>query len=160
MAAMLIVFESTKYPGLEGTNTQMLKTAEGRIAQTLGGVSYLDLSNLRIISLPEVLGDCTEMKEFNCSFNRLTSLPSAIGKCAALKVITCDNNQITDLPVDLDKCTLLERIECGCNPLTSVPPSLRAIAVGLSSTPPSPKTGPVFAMGLGCWQLEDPSTDR
>lgn len=115
---------STNYPGLAGKSLHCVIVAEKRIGATLAGATKLDLSRLKLVSLPACLGKCTKLETFACYFNfQLTELPEELGKCTALKIINISFTSVTKLP-ELGKCIKLENLNCSHNKLTSLPAGL------------------------------------
>ncbi len=81
----------------------------------------LDLSFLRLTSLPDLP---SSLKILYCYNNQLTSLPDLP---SSLKILICDNNKITNLP---NLPSSLQKLSCSNNYLTSLPdlPSLQKLS--------------------------------
>jgi len=74
-----------------------------------------------LTSLPESIGNLTNIVEFDCSFNLLTSLPESIGNLRSLSRLNCLNNQLTSLPVQLIQCQNLRYFHFWNNPIDFIP---------------------------------------
>lgn len=118
------IIESTRYPGLAGTNEANLVIAEERFAEALAGGTELCFGSLDLVSLPVNLGDCTALESLDCKFDKLEFLPESIGRCVALKWLYCDDNALKNLPASLGGCIALEILYCRANKLEYLPESL------------------------------------
>jgi leucine-rich repeat protein SHOC2 len=89
---------------------------------------WLDLSNRKITSIPESIGDLTYLTRLNLRENELNSLPESISKLVNLIELDLTCNQFTTLPESLSSLTkLIELIIIG-NPLHTLPDSLANLA--------------------------------
>ncbi len=87
-------------------------------------IIYLDCSRNQLTSLPESIGNLTQLKTFYCSSNQLTALPESIGNLTQLKAFLCNSNQLTSLPESIGNLTQLKAFYCGYNRLTALPESI------------------------------------
>ena len=78
----------------------------------------------KLISLPDSLGNCTNLQYLDCSYNNIFLLPD-LSKCQQLEILDCENNKLISLPKSLGNCTNLEELYCNNNNLISLPESLR-----------------------------------
>ena len=84
-------------------------------------IIYLDCSRNQLTSLPESIGNLTQLKTFYCSSNKLTTLPESIGNLTQLQRICCKSNQLTALPESIGNLTQLQYFSCAQNQLTILP---------------------------------------
>jgi len=80
----------------------------------------LDLSNRDIQELPSEIGELTELKHLNISYNKLTTLPKELGNLKKLDTLLIYRNKLTDMgPI----CTLtrLTTIDICYNYITEIP---------------------------------------
>jgi leucine-rich repeat protein SHOC2 len=83
-------------------------------------VSTLYLSNRNIDTLPESIGELTELTELHLENNQLTNLPESIGKLTNLTKLYLQSNQLIDLPEILANLTNLTNLEINGNPFTDL----------------------------------------
>jgi hypothetical protein len=97
-----------------------IETAKQRIREclTTQGIS-LNLSNLRLTSLPASINTLTQLQTIFCDQNRLTTLPD-LSRLTQLQTLFCGQNFLTALP-DLSRLTQLQRLNCSSNQLTTLP---------------------------------------
>ena len=95
------------------------------------GAKRLDLSGswgdekaLKLIELPESLGQLTQLQSLNLSWNQLTALPEWLGQLTQLKSLDLHHNQLTVLPESLGQLTQLQSLKLYRNQLTTLPESL------------------------------------
>lgn len=94
----------------------------------------LFLRNNQLTTLPPELGRCTALSELDLSDNRLTRLPPELGQCTALQTLYLYNNLLTTLPPELGRCTALQKLFLSSNRLTQLPPELgRCTALEVAS---------------------------
>ena len=117
--------ESTRFKGLRGSDRELIDVAEQRIELALRReTTCLDLNDLSLATLPDVIGDCVAIEEFNCSHNYLSKLPNSLENCVALRYLCCSENYLTILPNMFGKMTALEYLICYENRITNLPDSL------------------------------------
>ena len=80
----------------------------------------LDLSNLRLTSLPHSIGQLLTIKHLLCHNNRLTSLPDSIGRLVELEQLSCGKNQLTSLPDSIGLLPKLKKLYCFNNLLRNL----------------------------------------
>ncbi|MBL9182291.1 MAG: GTP-binding protein [Verrucomicrobiaceae bacterium] len=86
--------------------------------------THLNLSGMKLASVPEVLGQCRDLKELDLSNNRFTNVPEAIGRLTALQKLRLSCNYLTTVPELLRQLTELQWLDLVGNQLTSVSPAL------------------------------------
>ena len=69
----------------------------------------------QLTELPNTLGNCINLQELYCQWNKLTKLPDTIGNCINLKKLICCFNQLTSLPNTIGNCINLQILYCHCN---------------------------------------------
>ena len=88
------------------------------------GWGSLDLSNLRLRTLPPRLADVTGLTTLYLNGNRLTEVPEWIANLTGLTTLNLDNNQLTALPDGLAGLTGLTTLNLNNNQLTALPDGL------------------------------------
>jgi internalin A len=102
-----------------------LEVAEQRIQEARWkSVSRLDLSILRLHTLPESIGHLSQLKELYLFFNSIASLPKSIGQLTQLQVLDLGGNSLASLPEALGHLRELRRLDLSQNKLTSLPQSI------------------------------------
>lgn len=91
--------------------------------QVIGGKS-LDLSGLRLTSLPDELFQLTSLHSLDLSFNFLQILPSSWGYLASLVMLDLNSNQLLELPSELGQLALLQELNLSYNTLKTLPSEL------------------------------------
>lgn len=142
-------YHSTEWPGLSGTESDCLRTAELRLASALDGETTLELTDLSLISLPncferfpslkylfcggniltslpDTICACSDLKRLDCSDNRLETLPGKLGDCAKLSRLWCYENELVELPETLSSCRRLKVVSCAINKIARLPEGLDA----------------------------------
>jgi len=93
-----------------------------RVDQVLqDGGGYLDLSNLRLRTLPPRLADVTGLTKLNLSNNQLTQVPEWIANLTNLTQLDLGNNQLTEIPEWIANLPNLTQLHLGNNQLTEIP---------------------------------------
>ena len=87
-------------------------------------VYKLSLSNNQLTSLPESIGNLTNLVQLDLSSNQLTSLPESIGNLTNLQTLILVINQLTILPESIGKLSNLKVLFLGYNQITSLPESI------------------------------------
>lgn len=110
----------------------------GEIFGSIFGGTQIDPQRLRVLemsdcllacTLPDALGECTNLDNLCVPGNRLTGpIPSSIGSCKKLQILLAANNLLSgELPASLGQCVALETVRLNNNQLTGViPPTLGA----------------------------------
>lgn len=84
----------------------------------------LDLSRLMLKSIPEIIGQLTDLQTLKLSDNRLTSIPDFIGQLTKLRRLDLVYNQLGNLPESLGQLKELRTLNLFANRLTSIPECL------------------------------------
>jgi leucine-rich repeat protein SHOC2 len=85
---------------------------------------WLDLSNRKITSVPENIGELTYLTRLNLQCNALTKLPDSLCQLINLIELNLSGNRLTTLPESLGNLTKLIELNLHGNPLNSLPDSL------------------------------------
>jgi leucine-rich repeat protein SHOC2 len=84
----------------------------------------LELSRQQLNSLPESIGQLTNLVNLGLYDNQLTSLPSSIGQLISLEWLNICSNQLESLPEAIGQLTNLTELYINDNQLTSLPSSI------------------------------------
>lgn len=104
------------------TDDELLKKIFRQLKEYNG--KMLKLGGEKITSLPEGIGNLTNLVELVLVHNQLTSLPDSIGNLTNLKELHLNNNQLTSLPESIGKLTNLEKLVLHNNKLKTLPNSI------------------------------------
>ena len=115
---------------LYGNPLSTLPEAIGQLSQ----LQKLDLSDNKLSTLPEAIGQLATLQELNLSGNKLSWLPDAIGQLAKLQKLDLSDNKLSTLPEAVQSLERLEKLFLHGNP-----------GLGL----PDEVLGPTFVEGFG-----------
>ena len=108
------------------------------------GAESLNLSCMKLRSLPPEIGMLTKLHILHLWHNRLTGLPLQIGRCAQLQELYLSDNQLASLPESLQHLAHLRRLYLHGNPKLHLPDTLLGpkweVVLSSGGTPASPKT--------------------
>ena len=82
------------------------------------------LKNCRLTSLPESIGNLTNLIHLDLSDNRLSSLPDSIGNLVKLVHLDVSKNNLSYLPEAIGNLIEVNHLDLGNNQLTILPKSL------------------------------------
>ena len=83
-----------------------MKDAQRRIEEALkSGATRLDLTDLKLSTLPDAIGQLSELQTLDLSDNQLSTLPEAIGQLTQLRELDLSNNQLIALPEAIGQLT-------------------------------------------------------
>ncbi|MFC7644085.1 leucine-rich repeat domain-containing protein [Streptosporangium lutulentum] len=101
-------------------------------------LDYLNLTDNRLTTLPQAIGEMTALRELRLYNNRLATLPDTIGRLSRLRELHLMNNQLTALPGAIGELNQLRHLDLRNNPCESCP---RRSGAG-SPRPPRPARQP------------------
>ena len=84
-------------------------------------LNFLQISNTKLVSLPEDLGNLVHLKTLDLHRNSIQNLPSSIGLLRELKNLDLSGNELHELPSTLAELSLLQTLNLNCNKLTVLP---------------------------------------
>ncbi|MAG37481.1 MAG: serine/threonine protein kinase [Dehalococcoidia bacterium] len=86
------------------------------------------LGHNQVTTLPEGLGQLTQLRSLELLFNQLAALPEWLGRLAQIQSLNLSYNQLTALPEWLRQLTQLRSFDLRSNHLTDLPYSLAQLA--------------------------------
>src|SRR5690606_18178168 len=98
--------------------------AENHANVTNNRVVKLSFGFLNLTTIPETIGNLTNLTELNLRHNQLTTLPETIGNLTNLMILTMDNNQLTTMPEAIGNLTNLTELILVNNQLTTLPATI------------------------------------
>lgn len=84
-------------------------------------LEQFSIAQNNITTLPEAIGDITQMEYIDLSGNKLTELPAVIGRLTSLKYIDLGSNDLTTLPDYIVDLQNIEWLYVNNNKLTALP---------------------------------------
>jgi hypothetical protein len=88
-----------------------MTTVERKIQKALDtNATSLDLSDMNLTTLPDSIGNLTNLRWLDAKDNQLTTLPDSIGNLTNLVRLDLDKNQLTTLPDSIGNLTHLDRL--------------------------------------------------
>ena len=106
----------------EQQENQGWQEALQRIEEALHANSRdLDLTGLRLTTLPESLGRLSQLNDLYLRENQLTALPESLGWLSQLQTLDLSSNQLTTLPEWLGQLSQLRTLNFSHNQLTVLP---------------------------------------
>ncbi len=90
--------------------------------------TQLDLSRLKLTSVPPEIGRLTGLKTLDLSNNLLPGVPSEIMRLTGLNYLFLSDNQLTRLPSEIGRLISLNVLVLSGNQLTSLPPEIGCLS--------------------------------
>lgn len=104
------------------TNDYDLKSFPSDIRILKAHLEILHVNNcFQLKSLPPSIGDLSNLRWLNVSYNQLTELPIEVGKLRHLERLHCNNNQLTALAIEIWALKDLQELHCDTNQLRALP---------------------------------------
>ncbi len=103
--------------GLNSKNLTTLPDQIGNLTELL----YLKLNDNNLTSIPTAIQNCTKIQFIYLHNNELTSLPDEIGNLPELVFLFLDHNQLTELPAGIKNLAKIEKLKLSYNMLTALP---------------------------------------
>jgi internalin A len=101
----------------EGWQKALRRIEEARRSNS----TRLDLSGLDLTTLPESLGQLSQLKNLYLGVNQLTVLPEWLGQLSKLESLFLNINQLTALPKSLSRLSQLHTLNLSSNQLAALP---------------------------------------
>jgi leucine-rich repeat protein SHOC2 len=105
----------------------------------LSNLTYLDLSGNQLTILPDTIGDLNSLSGLQLSENKLTELPNNIEKLSCLSYLNLRDNKIAKLPENICNLLHLSKLDLSSNQLSELPESMSKLTklteLSLSSNP-------------------------
>lgn len=104
------------------TNNFVLRRLPDQIRNLKATLQILHVdNNYELCSLPAAIGELTQLRWLNVSYNKLRELPIEIGRLQRLERLHINNNQIESLPLEVWSLRNLEELRCESNQLRALP---------------------------------------
>lgn len=104
------------------TNNFVLRALPEQIRALKSTLQVLHIdNNYDLAILPPAIGELTQLRWLNVSYNKLTELPTEIGRLSRLERLHVNNNKIKFLPLELWGLRELEELRCESNQLCALP---------------------------------------
>jgi Leucine-rich repeat (LRR) protein len=101
----------------EARDLSSIPDAIGQLTQ----LKMLCLPSNQIRRLPHSIGSCVNLRELDIGDNQLTSIPTSIGNLVYLRQLSLRYHQLTHLPHSISRLANLKRLDLSHNRLTSIP---------------------------------------
>jgi internalin A len=95
----------------------------GQLSQ-LSQLQLLDLSGNQPSTLPEVIGQLSQLRTLYLRYNRLSTLPEAIGQLSRLHELNLFNNRLSTLPEAIGQLSQLQKLKFDGNQLSALPKAI------------------------------------
>ena len=89
------------------TEQDMIEWIEGTARKGSFTLSFRDMG---LTTLPDAIGQLSQLRELYLSGNQLTTLPDSIGQLVRLKTLYVQNNQLTMLPDSIGQLINLQTL--------------------------------------------------
>ncbi len=123
-----LLWESLQYENKPKTFLNwLIKSVQSLNQDDLLSLGFLNLSSIKITTLPESIGELKFLKKMDLSLNKLTSLPDSITKLKTLEILDLRSNDLLILPESINKLKNLEILDLRSNNLTTLPESIGEI---------------------------------
>ena len=99
----------------------LLREIPGQVLGAWSNLTYLDLRQNKLVTLPPEIGACTSLLELYLNDNALVELPSELGHCGKLEVLSVQRNKLTSVPLSLGGCISMQTLDFTGNVLTEIP---------------------------------------
>lgn len=109
-----------------------LETMPEEIAN-LTQLEVLNLSQNRLVEIPDFIGQLTNLREFAAPMNQIANFPAVLCDLPDIQVIELSLNKITSLPPQIGNVTSLKHLGMAMNQLQTLPIELAAILDSLRS---------------------------
>ncbi|MEM6452631.1 MAG: COR domain-containing protein [Cyanobacteria bacterium P01_D01_bin.105] len=90
----------------------------------LSNLTSLNLSDKQLTTLPESIGNLSNLTSLNLHINQLTTLPESIGNLSNLTSLDLSGNQLTTLPESIGNLSNLTSLDLTSNQLQEFPESI------------------------------------
>ncbi|CEH18216.1 adenylate cyclase [Ceraceosorus bombacis] len=118
--ATLTALEPGALTSLDLSSANMAKLEE-TVFKNLPSLQTLILDRNQFVTLPDSIGELTQLDFLSCTNNLLAALPESIGKLGKLRRLHLHNNNLKSLPNSIWMCSSLASINASSNLLESFP---------------------------------------
>jgi internalin A len=95
-----------------------------RIDLAKSGARVLNLSNLKLSTLPEAIGQLRQIQVLDLHSNRLSALPDSIGDLSRLQHLLLNQNKLKTLPKSIGRLRELQQLWLYVNELEALPEAI------------------------------------
>lgn len=115
-------YSATPPQGTDSQDTRLLSDCISAYAKAAAdGTRILDLSNLRLKSLPPQILEFPQFQELWLRGNDLSSLPPEIERLKELRTLILSDNKLQSLPPEIGQLTQLKELYLDGNELVKLP---------------------------------------
>ena len=94
----------------------------------LSNLEKLDVSDLKLVALPEEVGNLSLLRELSVGNNLLTSLPERMGRLTSLHSLGVHENRLESLPTSFGRLSSLRTLWAPDNPILDFPREMAAFS--------------------------------
>ena len=102
----------------------LVREVDATVADLSKNLTDLDVSGNRVQVVSPAIANCTRLTYLNLENNSIASLPEEMGTIKNLEVLDLSNNNLVSLPDTFGGLTGLKRIEVNNNKIEELPPSM------------------------------------
>eukprot|EP01124_Arcella_intermedia_P014856 TRINITY_DN21410_c0_g1_i1.p1 TRINITY_DN21410_c0_g1~~TRINITY_DN21410_c0_g1_i1.p1 ORF type:complete len:2184 (-),score=470.63 TRINITY_DN21410_c0_g1_i1:39-6566(-) len=102
-------------------NSNMLASLPLTMFNTLTNLVQMDLSNNRLVILPDAFDKLVLLESIILKANKLVHLPPSLGYCSKLDSVYCTGNMLDTLPSTLTNLMNLKKLDISDNRFSSLP---------------------------------------
>ncbi|KAG8095945.1 hypothetical protein GUJ93_ZPchr0013g37829 [Zizania palustris] len=113
--------------GIVALRDARLKVVPNEVLQVGNSLRILDLTNNKIVEIPEEVGRLVNMQRLVLAGNLIENISVNIGYLRNLKILMLDRNRISTLPEELGSLSNLQQLSISHNYLARLPKSVGSL---------------------------------
>ncbi len=90
------------------------------LVKNIPGIRVLNIRNNQLTTLPDNIGQLTQLTTLDLSFNKLTKLPDTIGQLTQLTKLNLGDHQLTAVPDSIGQLTKLTELDLSHNTTSTI----------------------------------------